>query len=300
MGPEARARQASRGTRPTFRGRQMYGRGRLRRVKPVCRAHDDERRDLRVANAPQGVSFRETLARLSGAQKGAARSAPAYSRFINRRLGRVFAAGAYRLGMTPNQVTTVSAFFTFTGTVLLGVLRPSWTMGAVVTLLLVIGYALDSADGQVARLTGTGSAAGEWLDHVVDSGKIVAQPLAVTVGLARSDAVDERLLLVPIANCVIGVVLFFAMILTEQLRRAQGVVSAAPTGGRMSWLRPLLVLPTDYGVLCFSYLLLGSIPAFMSFYAFLTAATGAFLVLALRKWFVEVRSFGRRGTSPAS
>ena len=37
-------------------------------------------------------TYRETLQRLRGAQKGAARSAPAYSRFVNRRLGRHLAA----------------------------------------------------------------------------------------------------------------------------------------------------------------------------------------------------------------
>jgi hypothetical protein len=55
-----------------------------------------------------------TLRRLSGAQKGAA-GAPAYSRFVNRRLGRFLAALAFHAGLTPNAVTGISAAFTATG-----------------------------------------------------------------------------------------------------------------------------------------------------------------------------------------
>lgn len=133
-------------------------------------------------------SYREVLTRLGSAQKGAARSAPAYSRFVNRRLGRVLAAAAHRAGLSPNQVTAVSAVHTFTAIALLALLAPSGWLGVLVSVLLVLGYAWDSADGQVARLTATGSPAGEWLDHVVDSVKVVALPVAVAVGLLRAGA----------------------------------------------------------------------------------------------------------------
>lgn len=239
-------------------------------------------------------SFRDTMNRLQSAQKGAARSAPAYSRFVNRRVGRYLAAWAYRRGLTPNQVTGISALFTFTGVVLLALVAPSWWLGVVVSFLFLVGYAFDSADGQVARLTGTGSASGEWLDHVVDATKISAQPLALAVGFYRFDAVPTWWLLVPFLNAIVGAVLFFAMILTEQLRRAHGVRSTAPTGGRMPWLRSLLVLPTDYGVLCLSFLLLGATSAFAWVYTLLTFATLGFLVMAAKKWFTEISSFGRR------
>ncbi|MBB2985714.1 CDP-alcohol phosphatidyltransferase family protein [Terracoccus luteus] len=238
-------------------------------------------------------TFRETLARLQGAQKGAARSAPAYSRFVNRRLGRYLAAWAYGRGLTPNQVTGVSAAFTFTGIALLALVSPSWWLGVLVCLLFVVGYAFDSADGQVARLTGTGSPAGEWLDHVVDATKISAQPLALAVGFFRFDAAPTWWLLVPLLNAVVGAVLFFAMILTEQLRRAHGVTSAAPVDGRMPWLRSLLVLPTDYGVLCLSFLLLGATTLFATVYALLTLAMLGFVLLAARKWFGEIAALGR-------
>lgn len=230
------------------------------------------------------------LARLGAAQKGAARGAPAYSRFVNRRIGRYLAAAAYQAGLTPNAVTGVSALFTFSGIALLVALPPSWGQGAAVAALLVLGYAWDSADGQVARLTGLGSPAGEWLDHVVDAIKVVTLPLALAVGLTVHDVVDPVWLVVPLVSVVVSSVLFFAMILTDQLRRAHGVQSVAPTEGRFPWLRSVLVLPTDYGVLCWTFLLLGAPQVFLWVYAAITACTAVFLVLALVKWFREVRT----------
>jgi phosphatidylglycerophosphate synthase len=234
--------------------------------------------------------YRAGLARLGTAQKGAARGAPAYSRFVNRRIGRYLAAAAYQVGLTPNAVTGVSALFTFSGIALLIALPPSWGQGAAITVLLVLGYAWDSADGQVARLTGLGSPAGEWLDHVVDAIKVVTLPLALAVGLTVHDVVDPVWLVVPLVSVVVSSVLFFAMILTDQLRRAHGVQSVAPTGGRFPWLRSVLVLPTDYGVLCWTFLLLGAPQVFLWVYAVITACTLAFLALALVKWFREVRA----------
>ena len=67
----------------------------------------------------------ETYGRLRVAQKGRARGAPAYSVFVNRPVGRLLAAIAYRLGLTPNQVTVISAVFTFAGIGLLAVLPPT-------------------------------------------------------------------------------------------------------------------------------------------------------------------------------
>lgn len=237
-------------------------------------------------------SYLETVRRLGSAQKGAARSAPAYSRFVNRRLGRLLAAWAYRRGLSPNEVTGISALFTFSALGLLALLPPTWWLGIVASVLLILGYAWDSADGQVARLTGTGSPSGEWLDHMVDATKVVALPLALMIGLYRADAVTDAWLLVPIANAVLGSVLFFGMMITEQLRRAHGVTSVAATGGRAPWLRSVLVLPTDYGVLCLCFLLYGLTSVFTVLFALITLGALAFLTLALPKWFRDVRSLG--------
>jgi phosphatidylglycerophosphate synthase len=234
--------------------------------------------------------------RLKLAQKPAARSAPAYSRFVNRRIGRYLAAWAYSIGLGPNVVTAISAVWTFAGVALLVLFPPSWALGVSVTLCLLIGYAFDSADGQVSRLQGSSSPAGEWLDHMVDSVKVSTMPLALAVGFYRFDVGPRGWLLVPIAFAIVSAVLFFCMILTEQLRRAHGTVSlAADAPGRPSWLRAVLVIPMDYGVLCLSFVLLGAPIAFMVVYTVLFAATTLFLLSAAVKWFRELRAWSLPG-----
>jgi phosphatidylglycerophosphate synthase len=237
-------------------------------------------------------TYRDALVRLRGAQKGAARSAPAYSRYVNRRLGRYLAAWAHGLGLTPNQVTGLSALATFGAIALLALVPASWLLGLGVAVLLMLGYALDSADGQVARLTASFSTAGEWLDHMVDATKVVALPLALAVGVYRFGELPRAWLLVPLANAVVGSVLFFGMMLTEQLRRQHGVRSVAATDGRLRWLRSVLVLPTDYGVLCLSFLVLGATGVFAVVFTLLTLATAGFTGLACAKWFREMRTMG--------
>lgn len=244
-------------------------------------------------------SYRGVLLTLAGAQKGAARGAPAYSRFVNRRIGRYLAAGAHLAGATPNQVTAVSALHTFAAIGLLLAFPPSWWLGAVVAVLLVLGYAWDSADGQVARLTGRGSPAGEWLDHIVDAIKVVSLPLAVAIGFHRFTDLDAPVLLIFLLNAVISSVMFFAMILTEQLRRAHHMTSRAATAGRMPWLRSVLVLPTDYGVLCLLFFLYGSPSFFAVAYGAVTTASLLFLLAALPTWFREMKRLPAAG-SPLS
>ncbi|MGY3317960.1 CDP-alcohol phosphatidyltransferase family protein [Arthrobacter sp. H-02-3] len=241
--------------------------------------------DPHVDRAAAG--YWETVRTLAAGQKTAARSAPAYSRYINRRLGRLLAAAALRAGLSPNAVTGISAVFTFTGIALLMVFPPSGALGIGVALCLVAGYAFDSADGQVARMQGGGSPAGEWLDHMVDAVKTTMMPLALAVGLYRFGAVEPWWLLVPLGAAVVSSVLFFGMILTEQLRRQAGRASVADPGGR-SWIRSLLVIPMDYGVLCLSFLSYGVLPVFVTVYTLIFAATAAFLALASVKWFREL------------
>lgn len=229
-----------------------------------------------------------TIGRLGRAQKGHARGAPAYSVYINRRLGRVFAAVAYRWGLSPNQVTGVSASFTFTGIALLALVAPSWWLGILVWLLLALGYAWDSADGQVARLTGKGSIAGEWLDHFVDAIKIMTMHLAVAVGLYRFADVPDWVLLIPLAYSAVAGVTFFGMILNDLLKGARGAGSTHARGGG-TFARSMLLLPTDFGVLCFVFVLWGWTEGFSVAYGLLFAISALFLGAAAVKWFSEMK-----------
>jgi phosphatidylglycerophosphate synthase len=239
----------------------------------------------RTAVRPSG-GLSDTLARLGGAQKGAS-GAPAYSRFVNRRLGRLLAALAFHAGLTPNMVTAISACFTAAGVALLAIVPHGWSTGVAVAACLAVGYALDSADGQLARLRGGGSPAGEWLDHMVDAVKATSVHLALLIGLYRFEAVDAGLLLLPIGYCVVDATLFFGTMLNDALRAQHGV-RPPPPAGRPSVVRSLFALPTDYGLLCVLFLALGAPALFLSGYALMFAGTAAYLALGSVKWFREM------------
>ncbi|MFT4050789.1 MAG: CDP-alcohol phosphatidyltransferase family protein [Microbacterium sp.] len=234
------------------------------------------------------LRFTESYRRLAAAQKGHARGAPAYSVYVNRRAGRVLAAAAASWRMTPNTATMISAGHTLTALIVL-VVAPArvWT-GGVVALLLALGYAWDSSDGQLARLQGGGSLAGEWLDHIVDAFKIAALHLCILVALwLHTPLRDTGWLLVPLAYSVVGVVTFFGMLLNDLLKAKKGVPSTHARGGGTA-LRSLVLLPTDYGVLCLVFVLWGWTPVFLAAYGLLALANTAFLALAVIRWYREV------------
>lgn len=240
------------------------------------------------------TEYRDIVRQLASAQKSG-RGAPPFSRWVNRPLGRLLAARAFLWGLTPNQVTMASAATTAVALLLVIVVEPTWWLGILVAVLLLLGYALDSADGQLARLRGGGTAAGEWLDHVVDSFKIVLFHGAILVALYRSGAgLPPAVLLIPLGFMVVSSVFFFAMILTDQLRRiasaSRGRTYAKPTGGGGS-IQTIVAIPTDYAVLCLSLVLLGWLDAFVLVYGALFAANALILIAVLARWWRELRGF---------
>ena len=238
-------------------------------------------------------TYANTVRRLGSAQKTAARGAPPYSVYVNRRLGRYLAAGAFRLGLTPNNVTAISAGFTFCAIGLLAIGEPSWWLGVVIWLLLAVGYAFDSADGQVARLRGGGSPSGEWLDHVVDSVKISTLHLAVLITMfTHFPLTNSAWLLAPIGFAAVAAVSFFAMILNDLLKAKHAPVVPLGTAPRTA-LRSMLGVPTDYGVLCLAFVLLGAPLVFLGLYILLFVANALYLALALGKWFRDMTALGR-------
>lgn len=236
-------------------------------------------------------TLRATVAQLSRAQKPSA-GTPAYSRFVNRRIGRVFAAAAFLGHRTPNQVSLASGLCSLVGIVLVATVRPSLGLALAVTVLLVLGYGLDSADGQLARLRGGGSPLGEWLDHMIDSIKIVLLHSAVLISFYRFDAFsNELVLLVPLAYVCMSSVLFFGLILIDQLRRRHGGRRDANERGD-SVVKSLLIAPTDYGVLCLVFLTFGAPSLFVVLYGALLAANLLFLAAAIAKWYREMSALG--------
>lgn len=243
--------------------------------------------------AVRGTGFTAALRQLRTAQKSA-KGVSLYSRHVNRPAGRVLAAAAFRLGLTPNQVTLVSAAFSFAAVAGVALVRPSWPLAVAVYAGLAIGFAFDSADGQLARLLGRGGPAGEWLDHVVDCAKITAMHAAVLISFHRFfDLPGEGWLLLPLGFQLTAVLIFFGGLLTDKLKPRPAPGAAPPVTSR---LRAVALLPVDYGVLCLVFLLLGSERAFLTGYTVLFVCYALFLGAFLTKWFRELRAL----TPPAS
>ncbi|SER38351.1 CDP-alcohol phosphatidyltransferase family protein [Streptomyces qinglanensis] len=241
-----------------------------------------------MVQATEAAAFGSALRRLQAAQK-TAKGVSLYSRYLNRPLGRVFAAAAYRAGLSPNQVTLLSAGCSFAGVAGVALVRPTWALGVAVWAALFVGFALDSADGQLARLRGGGSPAGEWLDHVVDCAKITALHSAVLVSFYRfADLPHESWLLLPLGFQLVAVLIFFGGLLTDKLRTRPDRTGPEPDTAGPSTPRAVALLPVDHGVFCAVFLLLGAPELFRAGYAVLFACYALFLAAFAVKWFREL------------
>jgi len=233
------------------------------------------------------LDFRSGLSALRSAQKPP-RGTAAYSRHVNRPAGRLVAAWMNSLGMTPNQATVVSALLSGSGIAVLALVRPTWWSGILVAALLAGGYVMDSVDGQLARLRGGGSKSGEWLDHTIDCFKTLTLQLAVLICWYRFfDLPSAAWLLVPIGFTVVAAATYFGLILMPTLRPARAPVDPASLPPENP-LRRFLILPTDYGLQCWVFVLLGWQGGFRVAWTLVFAACAAMLALALVKWWREL------------
>ena len=133
---------------------------------------------------------------------------------------------------------------------------------------------------------------GEWLDHVVDAIKIASLHTAVLVNWYRFEDPSDRRLALPIAFQMVASIMFFVIILNDHIRRShRGGTDAIRKGdGSSSTLYSLAVVPTDYGLLCLVLALMWW-SGFVWIYGLLLAANAGFMVLALAKWYREMRRY---------
>ncbi|HEX6871935.1 MAG TPA: CDP-alcohol phosphatidyltransferase family protein [Micromonosporaceae bacterium] len=116
-----------------------------------------------------------------------------YSEAISQPFGSVLALIGARLGLAPTVLTLANLVIGLATSVALVVLAPravagtapAWSLGLLALLGWQVAYALDCADGQLARVTGRTSAAGGRLDILCD---VAAQTGLVTALAAVSVA----------------------------------------------------------------------------------------------------------------
>jgi phosphatidylglycerophosphate synthase len=239
------------------------------------------------------------LRALRQAQKSS-RGVSLYSRFVNRPLGRLLAALAASAGLRPNEVTVLSGLATFAGIALVALLRPSAAVGVGVACLLILGFALDASDGQLARLTRQSSPVGELLDHMVDCVKMVTLHGAVLISLYRFPPTSHRwVLLIPLGMQLVAVLMFFgANLVTSLLLRSTPASSSDPSDdSATSQARALALLPADYGLQCFAFFVFGSPAVFLPLYGALFAASALICAALLVRW---TRQIGARSWPDAA
>lgn len=226
------------------------------------------------------------LAALESAQKPGA-GVPAYTRWVNRRLARGVVAVAYVWGWSPNFITGLSAVFSAGGIAVVIAAGQHPLAGIAAAVLFAIGYVLDSADGQLARLSRTGSPAGEWLDHVVDAVRTPAIHLSVAVAAVLHDRSPTMgvLALSGVLFALLSAGQFMSQILAEQLRRSRGQAAETPRGGA---LRSFLLLPSDMGTVCWIFVLWGFAPVFTVAYAALLVVLLLHTGASMRRRFREL------------
>lgn len=245
---------------------------------------------MSATTGAERTSFRANLEALRAAQKPSA-GTPAYSRYFNRPLGRVVAAFAHSFGLTPNQATAISASMSALAIVLLATAEPGWQVTLAVPLLLAGGYVMDSVDGQLARLREQQSRSGEWLDHSVDCCKTLCLHLGVLIAWYLHPPIDsEWALAIPIAFQVVDVLSFFGLIVMPLLREPKDPSAASSSRRKEHPLRTWLLLPMDYGVVAWSFVLLAWPVLFLIVYAAMFLVNAALLLLAGRKWWKELRA----------
>jgi phosphatidylglycerophosphate synthase len=244
-------------------------------------------RGRKSASAPRRLVYRDVVAALAGLQKSP-RGVSAYSSRVNRPIGRRLAAVAAVLRLSPNHVTVLSAVFSFGSIAVLATSGPSVAAGVAAGVGLVFGFALDSADGQLARVSSSGSASGEWLDHVIDCATKLALHGAVLVAWYRHEEFEGHLA-IPLVFQGVAVLLFFGGTLASKLLEAAPARPRA-TGGSATRVdvRSLLLLPVDYGILCLSFLLWGWPEAFTAVYTVLCVIYAGYLAAFAIKWFRDL------------
>ncbi|MFI7442302.1 CDP-alcohol phosphatidyltransferase family protein [Nonomuraea indica] len=107
--------------------------------------------------------------------------------------GRLVVVLANRTSVTPNQVTW-GAFALGLGSAAC-FLMAGWEWLLAGAVLYHLSFVLDCVDGKIARLKGTGTVMGGWLDYVFDRIRVLACALALTWGRFEATGEESYLLL---------------------------------------------------------------------------------------------------------
>jgi phosphatidylglycerophosphate synthase len=192
-----------------------------------------------------------------------------YTRYVNRNAAIPITWLFWKVGVSPNTVSLLSFLSTHAAFVVLIVFGASIPASIAAYLLLVLGYILDSCDGQLARVTGRTSPLGGWIDHSIDMVKLLNFNMVLGY-LALSHAIATELPLWPVFLAVFLNLLsqpahFFVITLKVELL-GDTTKDQFGTGSRGGRLSRFVLNASDYGAFMLLVLLLPWQDAFVPVY----------------------------------
>ncbi|MEV4810145.1 CDP-alcohol phosphatidyltransferase family protein [Micromonospora avicenniae] len=190
--------------------------------------------------------FRPTVADFHRTNRGGG----LFSESISQWLGAAFAVAAHRLGLRPTALTITNLVLGLATSVTVVALAgrvaesevPAWVVGLLALVGWQVAYALDCADGQLARVTKTGNPAGARVDVLAD----VAAQIALVAALSATAVAQHP-------STPIWLVATFAG--TWMVNLVTSVMQAGPNAASMVTSTSLPVrlvkLVRDYGAVIF-------------------------------------------------
>lgn len=145
-------------------------------------------RSAEAETSAEAAAGRPTMAAFYAVNRGGG----LYSEAFSQRLGAVAAYAADRLGIKPTLLTLINLVVGVGASVAVVALAPAaaagevpaWSLGAFALAAWQIAYAIDCADGQLARVTGQTSTAGARVDILADV--LVQVSLVTALGAAAA------------------------------------------------------------------------------------------------------------------
>lgn len=188
---------------------------------------------------------------------------PAYTRYVNRFFGRVLTALVSIFNISPNSVTLISGIITYSAFILLLIIDLTIVYSIGFVFLLIVGYALDSVDGQLSRLKKQGSNFGEWFDHTLDAIKIPLGHATAILLIVTSLEVNEYYLIYFLVILSVSGGVFLSGILKSKLIKTD---SNKTNQNNDSFIKSILMLPVDYGTFMLLFIFAFDISLFLVAY----------------------------------
>jgi phosphatidylglycerophosphate synthase len=198
-----------------------------------------------------------------------------FSEAVSQRIGAQFALAAYRMGLTPTALTLANLGLGLAvSVVVVANAGAGWWVGLLALVGWQVAYALDCADGQLARVTARTSPAGARVDVLCDVAAQIALVAAVSaVAVAQQPGTPAWLVAVFAGTWMVNLV-------TSVLQSGPQAASMVPS--RSLPVR-LVKLVRDYGaVIMLAGLVLTIIPEWtVALLVAFSVVNGGFLLASI-------------------